>query len=99
MWSFDLCDYDLVHERVGLLNPDVVIGSIPKFALNLLRRPKNNEIDYTCLSAIEPTLASALLPFQKDGVCFGIEKQGRCMIADDMGLGTITKIFRWGKHK
>lgn len=45
------------------------------------------DFDYSILSAIEPKLASALMEFQKDGVCFGINKSGRCMIADDMGLG------------
>lgn len=27
------------------------------------------------------------MPFQKEGVIFGIQKQGRVLIADDMGLG------------
>lgn len=45
------------------------------------------EMEAACLSAIEPILVNSLLPFQKEGVCFGIGKQGRCMIADEMGLG------------
>lgn len=87
IWSFNIKDYDIVRERIGRLNPDVVIGTIPKFVLNLLKNSSETETNYACLSAIEPTLTSALLSFQKDGVCFGIEKGGRCMIADDMGLG------------
>lgn len=75
-----------MHEKVGSLHPQVVIGSIPKFVLNTLKTPPD-EANVACLSAIEPTLADALLSFQKEGVCFGILKQGRCMIADDMGLG------------
>lgn len=75
-----------MQERIGGLRPDVVIGALPKFVLNLLKSTPN-EIDTICLSAIEPTLANALLSFQRDGVCFGIHKKGRCMIADDMGLG------------
>lgn len=27
------------------------------------------------------------MPFQQEGVCYGISKNGRCIIADDMGLG------------
>lgn len=38
IWSFNLNDYDLLQERVARLNPDVVIGSLPKFVLNLLKR-------------------------------------------------------------
>lgn len=87
IWSFNIKDYDLVRERVGNLNPDVVIGTIPKFVLNLLKNNPETETSHSYLSAIEPTLASALLSFQRDGVSFGIEKGGRCMIADDMGLG------------
>lgn len=39
------------------------------------------------MSVLEPRIASTLLPFQKLGVCYGVEKHGRCMIADEMGLG------------
>lgn len=40
-----------------------------------------------CLDAIEKKLSSQLLDFQKYGVAFAISNGGRCMIADDMGLG------------
>lgn len=89
-WSFSLSDYQLIQERVPLI-PDVSIGQIPKFVLNLMNKTKIenvNEMEASCLSAIEPILVNSLLPFQKEGVCFGISKQGRCMIADEMGLGT-----------
>lgn len=76
----------MVHQRVSALNPDVTIGTLPKFVLKLLKEAKI-EFDYSILRAIEPKLAATLMEFQKDGVCFGINKQGRCMIADDMGLG------------
>lgn len=45
------------------------------------------EIDFSCLQAIEKNLASQLLEFQKYGVSFGVSRKGRCLIADDMGLG------------
>lgn len=76
----------MVHERVSALNPDVTIGTLPKFVLKLVKEAKI-DFDYMILQAIEPQLAASLMDFQKDGVCFGISKQGRCMIADDMGLG------------
>lgn len=90
IWSFCLKDYDVLQERVNRLNPDVLIGTLPKFVLTLLRTPKD-DIDYSCLSAIEPKLIDSLMGFQKEGVCYGIDKHGRCMIADDMGLGTAIK--------
>lgn len=37
IWSFDLCDYDLVRDRVSRLSPEVTIGALPKFVLNLLK--------------------------------------------------------------
>lgn len=37
IWSFDLCDYDLVRDSVSCLNPEVTIGALPKFVLNLLK--------------------------------------------------------------
>lgn len=40
-----------------------------------------------CLEAIEKKIASQLLDFQKYGVAFAISNSGRCLIADDMGLG------------
>lgn len=86
IWSFNIAQYEMVQEKVGKIGPDVTIGTIPRFVLQLLKNPAPAP-NRSCLSAIEPTIASALLSFQEEGVCFGIQKQGRCMIADDMGLG------------
>lgn len=36
-WSFDLSAYDEVQQKVSALNPDVVIGQLPKFVLKLLK--------------------------------------------------------------
>lgn len=36
---------------------------------------------------VDSTLVTALMPFQTEGVCFGISRDGRCLIGDDMGLG------------
>ncbi len=32
-------------------------------------------------------LRAALLPFQLEGVRYGLERSGRCLIADEMGVG------------
>lgn len=47
-------------------------------------KPKPSHV---CLNAIDPSLVSTLLTFQKEGVAFAIDKSGRALIADEMGLG------------
>lgn len=44
------------------------------------------------ISELPKTLLSALLPFQLDGVCFGLRRGGRCLIADEMGLGKTLQV-------
>ena len=45
---------------------------------------------------IPATLRAALLPFQTEGVKFGIRRQGNVLIADEMGLGkTIEAVALW----
>lgn len=85
LWSFHLNDYNLVQERVNALNPDVVIGQLPPFVLQIFNEPENKI--QVPLSSLEKHLSDVLMPFQKVGIRFGIEKKGRCLIADEMGLG------------
>lgn len=40
IWSFGVNDYELVMEKVNLLNPDVVIDGLPRFVLNIMRKGK-----------------------------------------------------------
>lgn len=85
LWSFHMNDYSLVQERVNVLNPNVVIGQLPPFVLQIFSESLINvEVP---LSALEKRLTEVLMPFQKIGIRFGIEKKGRCLIADEMGLG------------
>ncbi|GFP84534.1 swi/snf-related matrix-associated actin-dependent regulator of chromatin subfamily a-like protein 1 [Phtheirospermum japonicum] len=39
------------------------------------------------IAELPKTLLNALLPFQVDGLRFGVRRGGRCLIADEMGLG------------
>ncbi|XP_065095308.1 SWI/SNF-related matrix-associated actin-dependent regulator of chromatin subfamily A-like protein 1 [Ochlerotatus camptorhynchus] len=86
-WTFDIRDYALVQEKVTALNPHVSIGLIPKFVLRYFNGDPRAKPNRTCLDAIEPSLAGTLMEFQKEGVCFAIERGGRALIADEMGLG------------
>lgn len=45
------------------------------------------------LDDLPPVLRSSLLPFQEEGVRFAIERGGRVMIGDDMGLGSAAPLF------
>ncbi len=91
LWSFHLKDYNLVQDRVNALNPNVVIGQLPPFVLQVFGEAQSNvEIP---LSSLEKKLMEVLMPFQKIGIRFGIEKRGRCLIADEMGLGKTYQVL------
>lgn len=40
-------------------------------------------------------LRETLLPFQRDGVLYGLRRNGRCLIADEMGTG---KARQWQRY-
>nr|XP_022916866.1 SWI/SNF-related matrix-associated actin-dependent regulator of chromatin subfamily A-like protein 1 isoform X1 [Onthophagus taurus] len=84
-WDFDLKDYELLEQKLLLLHPQVVLVKLPQFVIKTVKIQKGD--DKIDLSRIDNELLSALMPFQEEGVCFGIDKGGRCLIADEMGLG------------
>ncbi|KPI99813.1 SWI/SNF-related matrix-associated actin-dependent regulator of chromatin subfamily A-like protein 1 [Papilio xuthus] len=86
LWNFSIDDYEQLISKVAPLAPHVILGPLPAYVLKVLRENATdpNTID---LSPVEATLRNKLMPFQEDGVRFGIAHRGRCMIADDMGLG------------
>ncbi|CAK1555561.1 unnamed protein product [Leptosia nina] len=86
LWNFSISDYNDLMIKVNPLSPHVVLGPLPPYVLKILKEKvlDPNSID---LSPIEATLRNKLMPFQEEGVRFGISRRGRCMIADDMGLG------------
>eukprot|EP00850_Spirogloea_muscicola_P004277 SM000018S03642 [mRNA] locus=s18:505658:512598:+ [translate_table: standard] len=54
-----------------------------------LRRGHLSEAEaQACLrTKLSTKLSIALMPFQREGVLFGLRRGGRCLIADDMGVG------------
>ncbi|XP_060804860.1 SWI/SNF-related matrix-associated actin-dependent regulator of chromatin subfamily A-like protein 1 [Amyelois transitella] len=86
LWNFSINDYQVLMSKVAPLAPHIVLGSLPPYVLKILKEQTMdpNNVD---LSPIEATLRHKLMPFQEEGVRFGISRRGRCMIADDMGLG------------
>ncbi|XP_052755113.1 SWI/SNF-related matrix-associated actin-dependent regulator of chromatin subfamily A-like protein 1 [Galleria mellonella] len=86
LWNFSISDYQDLMNKVASLAPHVVLGSLPPYVLKILNEDVI-DMDSVDLSPIEATLRHKLMPFQEEGVRFGISRRGRCMIADDMGLG------------
>lgn len=41
------------------------------------------------LYSLPAGLRETLLPFQRDGVLYGLRRRGRCLIADEMGTGKV----------
>ncbi|XP_022822722.1 SWI/SNF-related matrix-associated actin-dependent regulator of chromatin subfamily A-like protein 1 [Spodoptera litura] len=86
LWNFSITDYQQLMSKVAPLAPHVVLGPIPPYVLRVLREDAMDPSTVD-LTPIEVTLRHKLMPFQEEGVRFGISRRGRCMIADDMGLG------------
>ncbi|XP_068617789.1 SWI/SNF-related matrix-associated actin-dependent regulator of chromatin subfamily A-like protein 1 [Battus philenor] len=86
LWNFSIDSYEELMSKVAPLAPHVVLGGIPAYVLKILRE-STVDPDKIDLTPIESTLRHKLMPFQEDGVRFGVAHHGRCMIADDMGLG------------
>ncbi|XP_071856734.1 SWI/SNF-related matrix-associated actin-dependent regulator of chromatin subfamily A-like protein 1 isoform X1 [Bombus fervidus] len=87
-WNFLLKDYETVMEKVINFKSDIQITGLPKPVLQIFRKNDTTmNTENIDLLDIDPQLVENLMPFQREGVCYGISKGGRCMIADDMGLG------------
>lgn len=67
MWNFDVKDYKLLHNKIQMLRPEVVVGEIPSFVLKALDEQKNYNFDVD-LGRIDPELLNSLLSFQREGV-------------------------------
>ncbi|XP_076674746.1 SWI/SNF-related matrix-associated actin-dependent regulator of chromatin subfamily A-like protein 1 [Andrena cerasifolii] len=88
-WNFHLKDYDNLMEKLINFKAGIQVAGLPIKVLQIFRKNdnSNNAVTNIDLSGIDPQLVKSLMPFQREGVCYGISKNGRCMIADDMGLG------------
>ncbi|XP_018400748.1 PREDICTED: SWI/SNF-related matrix-associated actin-dependent regulator of chromatin subfamily A-like protein 1 [Cyphomyrmex costatus] len=89
IWNFHIKDYNSLLQTLSSKHCNLSITKIPEAVLRIFRRnlKSENQLPEQDLSRIDKTLIETLMPFQREGVCYGISKNGRCMIADDMGLG------------
>ncbi|XP_071562145.1 SWI/SNF-related matrix-associated actin-dependent regulator of chromatin subfamily A-like protein 1 [Temnothorax nylanderi] len=90
IWNFHLNDYDSLLQKLTSNNCNITVSRIPEAVFQIFKRnlKSDNQVkSEQDLSKIDEKLTDALMPFQRDGICYGISKNGRCLIADDMGLG------------
>ncbi|GJN32970.1 hypothetical protein PR202_gb21522 [Eleusine coracana subsp. coracana] len=90
---FKLVDYEEVFKCLKVL-PGAVVQGIPYSTRNVIQNlatkssqtwASDEDIDDR-LKKLPLQLKDALLPFQLEGVRFGLKRHGRCLIADGWGL-------------
>lgn len=90
-WNFHLDEYSNFLNEIGtVFGTRIIVSRIPSFVLQAFRtnlRKKSEEKSIELDGRIDDKLLSKLMPFQREGIIYGIKKQGNCIIADDMGLG------------
>ena len=97
-WSFELKEYDELIKKIGtqLKKGSVTVYPLPKIVRevfkdqlagkNVSRIDSKYNLDLL-RTKIDLNIVKNLLPFQVDGISFGVQQQGRLLLADDMGLG------------
>ena len=69
---------------------------MPEDVIRTVRRwtktsPKKEDASRAeALRKLPETLSSAMYDFQKDGFHFVVQKEGRCLIADEMGMAVMS---------
>ena len=86
-WTFLISDHDTVIRKLAPLKPEVEVTPLPPWILATFRKPRDLNPALVDLSTIDPFLLTNLMPFQQEGVRYGVSRDGRVLIADDMGLG------------
>lgn len=62
------------------------VEGVPDWVRAQMKEPEPT-VDESCLELIDEELLNSLMKFQREGVCFGIARNGRFFLGDDMGLG------------
>ncbi|XP_076058003.1 SWI/SNF-related matrix-associated actin-dependent regulator of chromatin subfamily A-like protein 1 [Oratosquilla oratoria] len=86
-WDFHLNDHDKLVSALNPLRPSVCISPLPSFVRKCLQEGSVMDPNTVDISSLDPQLIDALMPFQYEGVCYGLSRGGRVLMADDMGLG------------
>lgn len=97
-WSFDLKDYNELVKKITdkFSRSKINVDPLPKLVREIFKdqiagkqtHRIDPEIDLDLLKTkIDLNITKNLLSFQIEGICFGVQQQGRLLLADDMGLG------------
>lgn len=95
LWTIPISAYDAALARlVGLRSDhlDIVIVPVDAGHLRALRGEsalQKQHTSFESMRGIPPALAASLYPFQRAGVEYCVNHEGRAMIGDEMGLGQI----------
>jgi len=87
IWSFDIMDHDRLIQKIKPLQSEVHVSPLPNWTLQTFKTPRTLHLEDIDITDIEPHLYENLMPFQKEGIQYGVSRKGRVLIADDMGLG------------
>jgi len=93
LWTIPISAYDAALARlVGLRSDhlDIVIVPVDASHLRALRGEsalQKQHTSFESMRGIPPALAASLYPFQREGVEYCVNHEGRAMIGDEMGLG------------
>jgi len=79
-WAFPLRNHSSVAARLAQMGS---VERIPSWVLQLVEKAHRQVGD----ELHEDRLPERLMPYQLEGVKFGLSKRGRCLLGDDMGLG------------
>jgi SWI/SNF-related matrix-associated actin-dependent regulator of chromatin subfamily A-like protein 1 len=85
-WKIPLPYYDDLLLGITEENTPSSKDTIPENIVKLLLEPKEAKEEVN-LKFLDPQIRNTLFPFQRDGITMAIQKRGRVILADDMGLG------------
>ena len=92
-WSFPISVYSIVADGIRTRMPGVSIGVLSKSLVQYLQADSPRHCTAAVKLHLPDFLEDTLLPFQRDGVRFVVQREGRALIADEMGCGkTLTAI-------
>ncbi|RWS05274.1 SWI/SNF-related matrix-associated actin-dependent regulator of chromatin subfamily A-like protein 1 [Dinothrombium tinctorium] len=91
-WNFDISVFRQIIQTLNSLNnnnikinfTDIVPNNV---ILSLLQYRQRQMPQIDLSSKLSSKFLTSLFAFQKEGIIFGIHRNGRVLIADDMGLG------------
>jgi SWI/SNF-related matrix-associated actin-dependent regulator 1 of chromatin subfamily A len=85
LWRFPLSSYTQFLESLGSNRPSPE-DQLPKTVLTIFESPEPPKRHFD-LSCIGSSLMEAIYPFQEEGITMALQRNGRVILADDMGLG------------